>query len=312
MIPFVLALFFSVALSPFIDLQVRLLRMPNGVAVTATLTLGFVILTLLGTLVSASVSELTANAAAYQQQIERLPQYVEDALASYGIRTPDAFSPISLIQPGTIGGLLMSTTNAVVGVLSQGTLVMIFLFFLLAGRTVTPEATAGVWAQIESRIKRYVVTKVVTSGTTGSLVFMVLSILDIDLALVFGLFAFLLNFIPSIGSVIATLLPLPVVLFNPELSATTAAFAIGIPAAIQFTIGNIIEPKLMGTSLDLHPVTILLALVVWGTLWGIVGMLLATPITAVMKIFFEKLDLTAPLGEILAGRIGPRPARENT
>lgn len=305
MIPFVLALFFSFALSPFIDLQVRYLRIPNGLAVAATLILGFVILTSLAGLVSASVSELTANAATYQRQIERLPDYAVSLLASYGIRPPEAFNPASLIQPGTIGGMLISTTNAVVGVLSQGTLVMIFLFFFLAGRT--QEARPGVWGEIEARIKRYVVTKVATSGATGVLVWLILWALGVDLALVFGLFAFLLNFIPSIGSVIATLLPLPVVMFNPELSATTAVLAIALPAAVQFTIGNAVEPTLMGSSLDLHPVSILLALVVWGALWGIVGMLLATPITAVMKILFEKLEVTAPLGALLAGRLRPEP-----
>ena len=64
-----------------------------------------------------------------------------------------------------------------------------------------------------------------------------------------------------------------------------------------------IDPTLMGRSLDLHPVTILLALIVWGTLWGVVGMLLATPITAVMKILFEKMEITAPIAELLAGRL---------
>ncbi len=305
MIPFVLAIFFSFALAPFIDLQVRYLRINNSLAVVVTLVLGFFILTSLAGLVSASVSQLTANAFAYQQQMERIPVYINSMLASYGIRPPEVFNPATFLRPSTVGGMLMSTTNAVVGVLSQGTLVMIFLCFLLAGRTVGPAPTPGVWGQIEFHIKRYVVTKFATSGATGILVGLVLSILGVDLALVFGLFAFLLNFIPTIGSVIATLLPLPVVLFNPELTTTTATLALVVPATIQFTIGNIIEPKMMGSSLDLHPISILLALVVWGTLWGIVGMLLATPITAVMKILVEKLELTAPMGALMAGRFGP-------
>jgi len=302
MIPFVLALFFSFALAPVIDMQVRYLRIPNSLAITATLVLGFFILSSLAGLVTASVSQLTANSAAYQSQIERLPSYAIGFLATHGIRLPHAFDPTTLIQPGTIGGMLVSTTNAVVAVLSQGTLVMIFLFFFLAGRTLNPDAQPGVWDEIESQIKRYVVTKVITSGATGVLVWLILSVLGIDLALVFGLFAFLLNFIPSIGSVIATLLPLPVVLFNPDVTTTTALLALLLPAIVQFIIGNGIEPKLMGSSLDLHPIAILLALMVWGALWGVVGMLLATPITAVMKILFEKLELTAPMGELLAGR----------
>lgn len=306
MIPFVLAIFFYFALAPVIDLQVRYLRINSSLAVAATLVLGFVLLTSLAGLVSASVSQLTANAAAYQRQMEAIPIYVTSWLISHGIRPPGAFNPATFVNPGTVGGMLLSTTNAVVAVLSQGTLVMIFLCFLLAGRTVSPEPSPGVWDEIEFNIKRYVVTKFATSAATGILVWLTLSLLGVDLALVFGLFAFLFNFIPTIGSVIATFLPLPVVLFNPELTATTATLAIAIPAAIQFTIGNLVEPKLMGSSLDLHPIAILLALVVWGTLWGFVGMLLATPITAVMKILVEKLDLTAPMGALMAGRIGPR------
>jgi len=309
MIPFVLAIFFSFALAPVIDLQVRYLRIPNALAVLATLVLGFFLLTSLAGLVSASVSQLTANAVAYQQQMERIPTYINTLLASYGVRPPAALNPATFLRPSTVAGMLMSTTNAVVAVLSQGTMVMIILCFLLAGRTVSPEPTPGVWGEIERNIKRYVAAKFATSGATGVLVGLALSVLGIDLALVFGLFAFLLNFIPTIGSVIATLLPLPVVLFNPELSTTTATLAIAIPSAVQLAIGNVIEPKLMGSSLDLHPVSILLALVVWGALWGIVGMLLATPITAVLKILVEKLELTAPMGALMAGRFAPAPSR---
>ena len=307
MIPFVLALFFSYALAPFVDLQVRHLRIHSGLAVTATLVLGFFLLTTLAAVISTSVSQLTTNAVSYQQQIERLPLYIDALLRNWGIRPPEAFNPVTFIHPGTIGNMLISTTNAVLGVLSQGTLVMIFLVFLLAGRTVNPEPRPGVWGEIEFSIKRYVVTKVVTSAATGFLVWLVLTSFGVDLAAVFGLFAFLLNFIPNIGSVIATLLPLPVVLFDPDLTTTTATLALLLPACVQFAIGNFIEPRLMGTSLDLHPVAILLALVVWGALWGIVGMLLATPITAVMKILVEKLDLTAPMGALMAGRFETYP-----
>ena len=90
---------------------------------------------------------------------------------------------------------------------------------------------------------------------------------------------------------------------SPEVTPLVAVLAIAIPGAIQLTIGNFIAPKIMGDSLDLHPVTILLALMVWGMIWGIVGMLLATPITAVMKILFERLELTRPVGALLAGRL---------
>ena len=127
--------------------------------------------------------------------------------------------------------------------------------------------------------------------------------LGVDLALVFGLLAFLLNFIPSVGSIIATLLPVPVVVVSPDISTTTAILAILLPSLIQIVIGNIIEPKVMGEALDLHPIVILMALIVWGMLWGVVGMLLATPMTAILKILFERLEPMAPVAQVLAGRL---------
>ncbi|MFQ5550396.1 MAG: AI-2E family transporter, partial [Gemmatimonadales bacterium] len=81
--------------------------------------------------------------------------------------------------------------------------------------------------------------------------------------------------------------------------------AVLIPGAIQITIGNVIEPMVMGEGLDLHPVTILMMLIFWGLLWGVVGMLLATPITAVVKIIFARIEITRPVAELLAGRLPP-------
>ena len=171
-----------------------------------------------------------------------------------------------------------------------------------AGIELICSITDGIPAQDMMRVKRYLMTQAAVSAATGILVGTVLALLGVDLALVFGLFAFLLNFIPSVGSIIATLLPLPVVLFSPDVTTLTAVLAIAIPGSIQLTIVIIITPKVMGDSLDLHPVVILLALILWGTIWGIVGMLLATPITAVMKILFERLEVTRPLAGALAGR----------
>ena len=125
---------------------------------------------------------------------------------------------------------------------------------------------------------------------------MTLQVLGVELALAFGFFAFLLNFIPTLGSVISTVLPLPVVLMNPEISITVAVLAIVIPGSIHFLIGTWSEPLVIGDSLELHPVTVLVSLMVWGTLWGAVGMLLATPITAVLSILSNQAENDTTLG----------------
>jgi AI-2 transport protein TqsA len=305
MIPFVLAVFCALGLTPLIEFQIRYLWAPRPLAVLATLVFGIVLLTLLGVLISTSVGQLAANASVYQTQIKHLLDSVAATLPLefFGVPIKTALDSLTQRALGTVGGLLVGTTNAIFGILSQSLLVLVFLVFLLIGGSTPARPNGGFLGEIESRIKRYILTKALVSAATGVLVGGALSVLGIDLALVFGLFAFLLNFIPSVGSIVATLLPLPVVLVSPDISSTTAVLALAVPAVIQFVIGSVIEPKIMGGSLDLHPVVILLALILWGMLWGIVGMLLATPITAVMKILFEKMELTAPVAELLAGRL---------
>jgi AI-2 transport protein TqsA len=79
---------------------------------------------------------------------------------------------------------------------------------------------------------------------------------------------------------------------------------IAVTSTIQLISGNIVEPKLMGNSSDLHPVTILLALMFWGMMWGVIGMFLATPITSALKIVLERIESTRPLAALMAGRFG--------
>ena len=298
LVPFVLAVFIAYGLLPLVELQARHLRLPHLVAVTSTLMIGVLMLGSLGLLISTSVSQLQANAAAYQQQIELLGVQASAFLPAGTFPEGNPFAQLPL---SNISGVLLQTTNAIVGLLSQSLLVLIFVLYLLLGGT--RQKAAGVWAEIETQVEHYIVTKALISLATGVLVGLTLAVLGVDLALVFGLLAFLLNFIPSVGSIIATLLPLPVVVVSPDISATTATLAILLPGLIQIIIGNIIEPKVMGEALDLHPVVILMTLIVWGMLWGVVGMLLATPMTAILKILFERFEPTAPVAQVLAGRL---------
>jgi len=305
MIPFVLAVFFAFVLSPVIELQVTRLRVPRAAAIAITLVLAVLFFAGVAALVSASIRELAANADGYQAKAAALLNMAASTLSleRFGIDAAAISGPLKKYSIGTLGKLLLGTTNAILEILQNGILVLIFMVFLLLGSGGKPPDPDTAWSEIDARIKRYLVTKGVLSAATGALVGCALSLLGIDLALVFGLFAFLLNFIPSIGSIIATLLPLPVVIASPNVSLVAAVLAIAIPAAVQFTIGNIIEPKIVGESFDLHPVTILMNLIIWGMLWGIVGMLLATPILVVMRILFDRFEATRPLAALLAGRI---------
>jgi len=306
MIPFVLALFLAVGLTPLIDLQIRHLKSPRPLAVLTTFLVGLLILYLLATLVAASIAQLSSNSGAYQEQITGLWHRVIQSvpLERFGMDPNDVAGTLPVDPGKVVGGTLLGLTKALVDLISKGFLVLVFLFFLLSGGGAARKLP-GVWSEVVSKIQRYIVVKAAISAATGLAVGGVLAVLGVDLALVFGLLAFLLNFIPSIGSVVATLLPLPVVFFNPEIGTTAAVLAIALPGLIQLVLGNVVDPLVMGESLDLHPVAIVLFLIFWGMIWGIVGMLLAAPMAAILKLLLERLELTAPLAHLMAGRLGP-------
>jgi AI-2 transport protein TqsA len=307
MIPFVLAFFFSQILSPLVRLLVERMRLPRIAAVAVTLTLAFMVFVGTASLITTSVGQLGANAEGYQQKAVELINSTTEWLPfeRFGIEDTMVTEPLKAHSLGALGSLLLGTTNAILDLLSNGLLVLIFLVFLLLGPSSRPVPPGSFWEKVDGPIRRYLFAKGILSAATGLLVALVLGVLNVDLALLFGLFAFLLNFIPNIGPVIATLLPIPVVVASPNLSVTAAVLAIVVPGTIQFTIGNLIEPKLVGDSLDLSPVAILLNLIIWGMLWGIVGMLLSTPILVMLKILCEQFEDTRPLARLVSAAAEP-------
>ncbi len=303
-VPFVLALFFAIALTPIVEVAMRRCRLPRPAAVVATLLLGLVVLGGLGFLVSHSLSELARNADAYGERLEDLLSGAVRALGleRFGVN-PDAVTESIEVPAGSVQSLLIGTTGAVAKLLSDGVMVLIFLCFLLFGGAMAlRHDDGGPVADAVRKTRQYVIVKAILSACTGVLVGLILWLLDVPMAMAFGLLAFLLNFIPSVGSILATLLPLPMILLTPEVSTVEAIFAIALPGAVQMVIGNVIEPRIMGRSFDLHPIAILMALIFFGMLWGIVGMFLATPLTAVTKVLLERSEMTAPVARLLSGR----------
>lgn len=304
LIPFTLAVFLTYCLAPVIDAQTRLLHIGRTAALINTVLLGMIVGVLLWFLGWQTVEQIRVNINAYEGQVQnvlddllrRLP------LEKVGIDQQQAVELFRLTKE-TARGLATGITSLVTTLLSNSVLVILLMVFLMTGRVHTAPVRGGLLWQIEANVKLFLVRRVFMCAITGALVWMVLAILGVPLALAFGVLTFLLNFIPSFGSIIATLLPLPVILLDPTMGAATKVLAFAIPAAVQFAIGNFIDPKVMGGSLDLHPVVVLLGLMFFGMIWGIVGMFLATPIVAVIKIVLEQIPVTAPVAAALAGRM---------
>lgn len=305
LVPFTLAVFFAFVLSPLLDLQVRKLHFPRYLALVITLIIGFGAVSTVGGLIATSVTNLAADADEYQEQIENLIVETADRLPleRMGFDPDEDFDPLTILPDNFSEDVFRRASGTIIDILSQGILVMLFVIFLLLGRTTPTKPFSGVAAEVEVSVKRYIVTKVIVSTITGIIIYLVLNFIGIPYAVAFGTFVFMLNFIPSIGSIIATLLPLPVIFLIPDITYDRIALALIIPGAIQFAIGNIIEPKIMGEALDLHPVVILMSLIFWGMLWGPIGMLLAAPLMAITKIILSKIEVTQRVARLLAGHL---------
>ena len=339
LVPFVLALFFTAGLAPILDYIEDRLGAPRLVAVAIAFLVGLFLLFVLWSFVWISVQSLIQEKDTYVERIEELAKKVnamlpegmklpigDDATASEApigqgatttnpdnVLADDAIAPPVASQPprvdlrnatfrGYASYAMQLISATLVDLSSNAVMVLIFMFFMLLGGSTSVIPRGGVWREIEGKIRGYIITKTIISFFTGVAFAAVLWVFGVPLALVFGLLAFLLNFIPNIGPVIAALLPLPLILLHPELSAFQMVLVILLSSAVQVISGNVVEPKVMGDSFELHPIAILLTLMFWGVIWGIVGMFLAVPMTAAVNILLSRFDHTRPIADILAGR----------
>lgn len=223
-----------------------------------------------------------------------------------------------------MGGLILRVSNELFSVLSSAMLVLIFLFFLLLGGTHVELPKNNLWGEVDSYVRNYIVAKTLISLVTGAVFGIVLWMFGIPLAFVFGMMAFLLNFIPNLGPIIASLLPVPLVWLLLEtnwasepgeaaeisMSVGRAIIALTLAAAVQFLSGNVVEPKIMGDRFKLHPIAILLSLMFWYMIWGLAGAFLAVPITSALKIALAESTNTRPVAQLLEGNLEILARRE--
>ncbi len=307
-IPLMIAWLLSYICGPVVNYLVHK-RVPLGVAVFAVLVLVLFVCYFCGMFLSGRVSDVLAESEKYVAQLNTI---YHDATSKLNI-PPDYLSGINWTEQ--LGPKLATLSGSVAvfmgNFLGKLTLVLIFLVFMLLGKPYFKYKVAAAFpadrasqftemtASISKQIGQYLVVKVAISGTTGVLVWLVLTLLKVEFALTWGALSFFLNFIPSIGSILASIPPilLAIVQFYP--SVWTPVFTAIVLLLIQMMMGNVIEPKIMGDSLNLSPVIILLSLIFFGWMWGVVGMLLSVPIAAAIKIVCENIDALKPISILM-------------
>ncbi len=248
-----------------------------------------------------SVGEFLKGSDLYRQNLISTVTDLLTRLQEHGIRVDKNFVEAYLHDlpvfnwVKTAGGKLFS-------VFSNFTLIVLFMIFFLFGSKKTPPITNPAIKEMLSNVSVYLSVKLMASLITGILVAVVLFAFHVKLALVFALFAFLLNFIPSVGSITAVLLPVPVLFLQFGVSPSFFV-VLGLLSAIEFIIGNLLEPRFLGEGMDLHPAAVVGSLIFWTLVWGAPGAFLSVPITGSIKIVLSKMKITRPVAEFLAGRL---------
>lgn len=299
MIPFVLSIFLYLIISPFMSWMQTKFKLPSAMVLIITIVLFLGFISLITLLTSTSIDSFLEGAGQYKGKVQSAAHFIEIKAESFGYDL-SSYDIKGKLQSLPIFSFLKSLTGSMLALFSNTVLVIIFTLFLMTGESVSRHELTT-FEEIKKNIAKYVSTKLFLSIATGILSYIVFLIVGIDLAIMFGMLSILLNFIPNIGSIIAVILPVPVLLLQFGFGWQTV-FVLGMTSLFQVVIGNILEPKLLGDSMDLHPVTILLFLTFWGFIWGVPGMFLSVPITATLKIIFSKMELTKPIAELFAGR----------
>ncbi len=336
LVPFVVALFVVSGITPLLETLEKRLGVNRLIAAAITFLSGLTIMVVLGFCFWLSVIQMAEKGDAYRRRVSELVESAQQRIDLTFAGTKRFFADQETAKPtGDDGTSQDSSGNQQAGtesaeetlqklretvdtflrdglsrlsselfsLVTTSIVVLIYVFFLLLGSVEVRETAAPI-PQINAQVRTYLSLKTVISMITGALFGTTLWLFGVPMSLTFGVLAFLLNYIPNVGPLVATVLPIPFILLDPDGSLTWMIAAIGVTSAIQAISGNVVEPKLMGQSSDLHPVVILLALMFWGMMWGITGMFLATPITAGIKIVLESFDSTQPLANMLAGRWG--------
>ncbi|NQV73144.1 AI-2E family transporter [bacterium] len=316
LMPFVIAMLLSIIFKPII-LGLREKRIPMVIALFGVLLLFLCVLFLMGWVLFASADTFVRELPKYEAKIAVIADQIEASLMvgaeRFNLQTSD-FQWSDAIDLNSVTSALTTGLGSFLSFVATTFMVVLFMLFILAGsgdlgkkvRLSFPEDVSSKLASVikivDSQVRQYLVTKTLVSLSTGFLTWLALLLLGVDFPLVFGFIAFVLNYIPNVGSTVAVLFPFGLTLLQFETATVPLLVILGL-GGIQMIMGNVIEPRIMGYSLNLSPLLILVSLIFWGWLWGVWGMVLAVPLTSTIKIVFENLESTRRFARLMNGSV---------
>jgi AI-2 transport protein TqsA len=308
LVPFLLAAFLAVICAPPVFwLQRRRVPAPLAVAIVAAGILAAELV--VAALVGASIDDFYRALPGYQMRLQEEMVGLLGLLDRFGIDAPDR-SLIQQIDPGAVMRLVATMLSGFGGVLANTFLILLAVIFMLLEASGFPakvhaafgagDAVLGPLRRFADSLKSYLAIKTVVSLLTGVSAALALWLLGIDFPLLWGLLAFLLNYVPNIGSIIAAVPP--ALLGWIQFGLGRALMVAAVFLVINIIYGNIIEPKFMGRGLGLSTLVVFVSLVFWGWVFGPVGMLLSVPLTMSVKIALETNENTRWAAVLLEGQ----------
>jgi AI-2 transport protein TqsA len=312
LLPFFLALLLAMLSLPLL-VWCRGKRVPTTLAVLLTILINTVALAAIVLIVGNSVERFTQEAPKYANRLQQMAVALASWLESRGIHLPPGIAE-EVVNPGAVLNLVGSTVNSLASVLSNFVLVLLAAIFVLFEITQFPEKLRLAFGPQESgsdnvtritlEVQRYLGIKTIISLGTGIVIGVWVGILGVDFPVLWGLIAFLFNYIPNIGSILAAV---PAILLAlVQLGPATAVFVALGYLVVNVVLGTFVEPYFMGRTLGLSTLVIFLSLIFWGWLWGPVGMLLSVPLTMIVKIMLENTEDFRWVAVLL----GPSPRQE--
>ncbi len=282
------------------------IRVPKLLALFLALVLIFIAGMFIFNMVAGNLAQLTRDAPVYQTRLEKIFEEFTTRL-----HLGDQFSISDLLPTSFVTRAVTASATFLTTMAGSASLVFIYVIFLLMEQSAFDTKYAALFSseraekafalrrEINRLTLHYFGIKAAVSLATGLLTSTLLELIGLPYASLFGFIAFLLNFIPTIGSLISVVFPTLLALVYYDTYGPAGAILIGL-GLVQFVIGNLIEPKLMGSSLNLSSLVIMLSLALWGAIWGITGMVLCVPLTVVVLIICSQFQATRPIAVLLS------------
>lgn len=317
LLPLVLAMLLTILAKPLLTM-LRRRRIPVGLCVVAVLLVVAAAITVVSLIVFSGVQAMVAEIPKYQESVNQIyKQGLEGAqalLAKWGRKTPldDLTSSFEL---SSVTGFLASSAGSVLTFVLNIFLTLLFFIFLLLNSEDFPSKlhrafsteqslkVSEILKQVDGRVRQYLITKTIINLIVAVLVTVILLMFGVEFALLTGILTFFLNYIPNFGAFVATGFPAVVSLLQFQSFGLTAVIVI-LLIVVHNIVGNFLEPKMLGRSLELSPLVVLISLIFWGWVWGGWGMVLATPITSIIKIICENVPSLQPIAVLISSSPG--------